>query len=177
MPCFDGLYLKKSRSACSVLGQNIDIFIWAKGSTAVSWRKPCSGHEWRSPCPPVRPWKWNCCISFSKSRVDLTVKQGNKCVNEAVIPGVPPGRCNMVSIMSSTRPKYVVTKCVLQWSKVVDDQVLLEADLRDLQVSWEGGCLHHAHDLTESILDSASILDVACDSGRWYRHYPVHLLQ
>ena len=25
MTCFDGLYLKKSRSACSVLGQNIDV--------------------------------------------------------------------------------------------------------------------------------------------------------
>ena len=30
MPCFDGLYLKKSRSPCSVLEQNNDIFNWAE---------------------------------------------------------------------------------------------------------------------------------------------------
>ena len=37
MPCFDELHLKKSRSACSVLGQNMfkyRYFIWAKWSTA-----------------------------------------------------------------------------------------------------------------------------------------------
>ena len=32
MTCFDGLYLKKSRSACSVLGQNIDISFGPNGA-------------------------------------------------------------------------------------------------------------------------------------------------
>ena len=32
MPCFDGLYLKKLRSACSILGQNIDISFGPNGA-------------------------------------------------------------------------------------------------------------------------------------------------
>ena len=32
MPCFDGLYLKKSRSACSILRQNIDISFGPNGA-------------------------------------------------------------------------------------------------------------------------------------------------
>ena len=32
MTCFDGLYLKKSRSACSVLGQNIDVSFGPNGA-------------------------------------------------------------------------------------------------------------------------------------------------
>ena len=46
MTCFDGLYLKKSRSPCSVLGQNIDISFGHNWSTAPRADGPlCAPHR------------------------------------------------------------------------------------------------------------------------------------
>ena len=41
MTCFDGLYLKKSRSACSVLGQNINISFALRAASRAVFHYMC----------------------------------------------------------------------------------------------------------------------------------------
>ena len=47
MTCFDGLYLKKSRSACSILGQNIDVSFGPKGARLCArWWSTLRASSW-----------------------------------------------------------------------------------------------------------------------------------